>query len=47
MERFVGKGRMAEILSTIPVQIIMTDRAGLHGAALTAFRALPKHHPHR
>jgi glucokinase len=47
MARFVGKGRMAEILSTIPVQIIMTDRAGLHGAALTAFRALPKHHPHR
>ena len=47
MERFVGKGRMAGILSAIPVQIIMTDRAGLHGAALTAFRALPKHHPHR
>ena len=42
MERFVGKGRMAGILSAIPVKIVTTDRAGLHGAALTAFRAIQK-----
>ncbi|MCX5865435.1 MAG: glucokinase [Deltaproteobacteria bacterium] len=42
MERFTGKGRMAGILSSIPVKIITTDRAGLNGAALTAFRALQK-----
>ncbi|MCX5876762.1 MAG: glucokinase [Deltaproteobacteria bacterium] len=42
MERFIGKGRMAGILSSIPVKIITTDRAGLNGAALTAFRALQK-----
>lgn len=40
MERFVSKGRMAEILATIPVSIITTDRAGLNGAALSAFRRL-------
>lgn len=39
MERFAGKGRMAGILSAIPVKIITTDRAGLNGAALAAFRA--------
>lgn len=39
MERFTDKGRMAGILSAIPVKIITTDRAGLNGAALTAFRA--------
>jgi len=42
MERFTGKGRMAGILASIPVKIITTDRAGLNGAALTAFRALQK-----
>ncbi len=42
MERFIGKGRMAGILSAIPVKIVTTDRAGLNGAALTAFRALQK-----
>lgn len=40
MERFVGKGRMAGILSTIPVRIITTEKAGLNGAALAAFRAM-------
>ena len=43
MERFAGKGRMAGILSSIPVRIITTDNAGLNGAALIAFRALEKH----
>lgn len=47
MERFVGKGRMAGILSAIPVKIIMTDKAGLKGAALTAFLAMQKHQAHR
>jgi len=47
MTRFTGKGRMAGILSSIPVKLIMTDRAGLNGAALSAFRALQKHNPHR
>ncbi len=47
MERFVSKGRMAGILSTIPVKIITTDRAGLNGVALTAFRAIQEHHAHR
>ncbi|MDG4475222.1 glucokinase [Thiovibrio frasassiensis] len=42
MARFVGKGRMAGILSSIPVRMIMAERAGLHGAALTAFRVLQK-----
>lgn len=40
MARFVSKGRMAEILAAIPVKIIMTERAGLNGVALTAFRAI-------
>jgi len=40
MERFVSKGRMAGILATVPVRIITTDRAGLNGAALSAFRRL-------
>lgn len=43
MARFVDKGRMAGILADIPVKIITTDRAGLEGAALTAFRALEEH----
>jgi glucokinase len=47
MARFVGKGRMAGILSAIPVKIITTDRAGLNGLAFTAFRAMKKHHPYR
>jgi len=47
MAHFVGKGRMAGILSAIPVKIITTDRAGLNGAALAAFRALQKHQAHR
>ncbi|MBU3937559.1 MAG: glucokinase [Proteobacteria bacterium] len=47
MERFVSKGRMSGILSSIPVKIIMTDRAGLHGAALSAFRAIREYHAHR
>lgn len=42
MERFTDKGRMAGILSAIPVRMITTERAGLNGAALTAFRALQK-----
>ena len=42
MARFVGKGRMAGILSSIPVKIVTTDRAGLDGAALSAFRAMQK-----
>ena len=42
MERFIGKGRMAGLLASIPVKIITTDRAGLNGAALTAFRAMQK-----
>ncbi|MFA7346276.1 MAG: glucokinase [Desulfurivibrionaceae bacterium] len=40
MERFTAKGRMAGILSAIPVKIITTDRAALNGAALAAFRAM-------
>ncbi|MBU4034449.1 MAG: glucokinase, partial [Proteobacteria bacterium] len=47
MERFVSKGRMSGILSDIPVKIIMTDRAGLHGVALSAFRAIREHYAHR
>lgn len=47
MARFVSKGRMAGLLSNIPVRIITTERAGLHGAALAAFRALQKHQTHR
>lgn len=47
MTGFVGKGRLAGVLATIPVRMIMTERAALHGAALTAFRALQKHNPHR
>ncbi|MFA6499330.1 MAG: glucokinase [Desulfurivibrionaceae bacterium] len=47
MAHFVGKGRMAGILSSIPVKIITTDRAGLNGAALTAFQALQKYQAHR
>lgn len=40
MERFTDKGRMAGILSAIPVKIITTDRAALNGAALAAFRTM-------
>jgi len=40
MARFLSKGRMAGIMADIPVRIITTDRAGLDGAALTAFRAM-------
>jgi len=47
MARFVSKGRMAGLLSTIPVRIITTDRAGLNGAALAAFRAFQKQQAHR
>lgn len=47
MARFVNKGRMAGILSAIPVKIITTERAGLNGVALTAFRTFQKHPPHR
>ena len=43
MERFVDKGRMTGILSAIPVRMITTDRAGLKGAALAAFRASQKY----
>jgi glucokinase len=43
MERFADKGRMAGILSSIPIRMITTDRAGLNGAALAAFRALQQH----
>lgn len=47
MARFVGKGRMAAILSAIPVTIITSDRACLDGAALAAFQAFQKHQAHR
>lgn len=47
MEHFAGKGRMAGLLSTIPVKIITTDKAGLNGAAVAAFRALQKQRTHR
>ncbi|HIJ90179.1 MAG: glucokinase [Desulfobulbaceae bacterium] len=47
MARFAGKGRMAGILATIPVRIIMTDRAGLNGAAIIAFQTMQKHHGYR
>jgi glucokinase len=47
MARFVNKGRMAGILSSIPVKIITTERAGLNGVALAAFRAFQKHQAHR
>ena len=47
MERFIGKGRMAGILSAIPIRMITTDRAGLNGAALAAFRAMQKHQANR
>ena len=47
MEKFVGKGRMAGMLSAIPVKIITTERAGLNGAALSAFRALQKYQADR
>ena len=42
MERFTDKGRLAGMLSAIPVRIITTERAGLNGAALAAFQALQK-----
>ena len=47
MERFVSKGRMAGLLAAIPVKIIMTERAGLNGVALTAFRAIQEHRAER
>ncbi len=47
MERFIGKGRMAGILSAIPIRMITTDRAGLNGAALSAFRAMQKQQANR
>jgi len=47
MERFVSKGRMSGILSNIPVKIIMTERAGLNGVALSAFRAIREQHAYR
>lgn len=47
MARFVSKGRLAGLLAAIPVRIITTDRAGLNGAALAAFRALQKQQAHR
>lgn len=47
MERFIGKGRMAGLLATIPVRIITTDKAALNGVALTAFRAFQQHQAHR
>lgn len=47
MERFTDKGRMAGILSAIPVRMITTERAGLNGAALAAFRTLQKNQAYR
>lgn len=47
MERFTDKGRMAGILSAIPIRMITTERAGLNGAALAAFRTLQKKQAYR
>jgi len=40
MRAFTGKGRFADLLSTIPVHIIMNPRVGLLGAATEAQRML-------
>jgi len=40
MRAFHGKGRFAELLSTMPVYIIMNPRVGLLGAAIEAQRML-------
>jgi len=40
MRAFAGKGRFTDLLSTIPVHIIMNPRVGLLGAAMEAQRML-------
>ncbi|MFZ5776244.1 MAG: glucokinase [Thermodesulfobacteriota bacterium] len=38
MARFSAKGRMSTILAAMPVRVIATEKAGLHGAARAASR---------
>jgi glucokinase len=38
LKAFAGKGRMRPLLETIPVRVILTDQAGLRGAAHCAMR---------
>ncbi len=38
MEAFVAKGRFKDLLSSIPVKVILNDRAALLGAAMCALR---------
>ena len=38
MEAFLDKGRYTEILSTLPVHVVMNEKVGLLGAALAASR---------
>jgi glucokinase len=38
MQSFLAKGRMASLLATVPVKVILDARVGLYGAALAAGR---------
>ncbi len=44
MEAFLAKGRMRSLLETIPVRVILNDRAGLLGAAHYARRLASRRH---
>jgi glucokinase len=41
MEAFTGKGRFSDLVSQIPVKVILNDRTALLGAAWQAFQATP------
>jgi glucokinase len=44
LKAFAGKGRMRPLLETIPVRVILTDQAGLRGAAHCAMRGAMRAH---
>lgn len=35
---FTGKGRFSDLLSTIPVHVVLNSQVGLHGALLEGSR---------
>jgi glucokinase len=45
-ESFLAKGRFAELLSRIPVHVVLNDLTALIGAARRAERDLGDHRPH-
>jgi glucokinase len=42
MQAFLDKGRLRELLETIPVHVVLDPKVGLYGAAMTAFVRNPE-----